>query len=73
MIYFLVNNNYHMIDVYEHCANIKDYEKSLIQIPHTLECIDEDENFRNIYTFKSLLNGDKSFFHFFKIKNRKTN
>jgi hypothetical protein len=68
MIYFLVNNNYHMIDVYEHCANIKDYEKSLIQIPHTLECIDEDENFRNIYTFKSLLNGIKSFFHFFKIK-----
>lgn len=70
MIYFLVNNNYQMIDVYEHCKNLKNYEKSLIQIPHTLECIDKSKDFGNIFTFNTPFRGVKFFFNIFKVKKR---
>jgi len=68
LIYFLVNNNYQMIDVYEHCEHLKDYEKSLIQIPHTLECIDKNDNFKNIFTFYTPFKGKKNFFNILKAK-----
>lgn len=67
MIYFLVNNNYHLVDVNKHLKSLKDFEKSLIQIPHTLELVKEDENFKNIYTFNSPFIGLKNFFNYFKI------
>jgi hypothetical protein len=68
LIYFLVNNNYHLLDVYEHCKYLKSYEKSLIQIPHTLECIQESGIFNNIYTFNTPFKGLKNFFNVFKAK-----
>ncbi len=70
MIYFLVNNNYHMLDVYEHCINLKDYEKSLIQIPHTLDVLNRDENFIDILTYNSPLNGFRNLFNIYKIKKK---
>jgi len=57
-----------MIDVYEHCADLKEYEKSLIQIPHTLESIGKNENFKNIFTFETPFKGLKNFFNIFKVK-----
>jgi hypothetical protein len=57
-----------MIDVYEHCEHLKEHEKSLIQIPHTLECIEKNENFKNIFTFETPFKGVKSFLNIFKIK-----
>lgn len=68
MIYFLINNNYHFVDVNKHLDNLKDFDKSLIQIPHTLELVKEDKNFKNIYTFYSPFLGVKNFFNYFKIK-----
>ena len=68
MIYFLVNNNYHLIDVYEHCNNLKDYKKCLIQIPHTLDTIDNNKNFVDIFTYKTPFEGVKNFFNIFNIK-----
>lgn len=73
MIYFLVNNNYHMIDVYEHCEHLKEYEKSLIQIPHTLECIEKNENFKNIFTFKTPFGGIKNSLNILKVKKNEKN
>ncbi|MDH4944068.1 polysialyltransferase family glycosyltransferase [Sulfurimonas sp. C5] len=68
MIYFLVNNNYHLLDVYEHCKNLRKFEKSLIQIPHTLECISKDENFNNIFIFKTPFSKMKNYFNIINVK-----
>ena len=57
-----------MIDVYEHCEHLKEYEKSLIQIPHTLECIEKNENFKNIFTFETPFKGVRNFLNIFKVK-----
>lgn len=70
MIYFLVNNNYQLIDVYEQCQSLKSYEKSLIQIPHTLECIENKKDFKNIFTFYTPFKGAKNFFNIFKVKKK---
>jgi len=70
LIYFLVNNNYHLIDVYNHSEGLKDYEKSLIQIPHTLECVNENKHFKNIYTFETPFKGLKNYFNIFKVKKK---
>lgn len=68
MIYFLVNNNYHMIDMYQHCENLKGYEKSLIQIPHTLDTINSHDAFLKVYTFETPFKGLKNLFNLIKIK-----
>lgn len=57
-----------MIDVYEHCEHLKEDEKSLIQIPHTLECIEKNENFKNIFTFETPFKGVRNFLNIFKVK-----
>jgi hypothetical protein len=36
MIYFLVNNNFHLIDAEKHFDGIKNHEIGLIKIPHQL-------------------------------------
>ena len=36
MIYFLINNNFHLIDAEEHLKDLKDYKTGLIKIPHKL-------------------------------------
>ena len=68
MIYFLVNNNYHMLDVFEHCKNIKKYDKSLIQVPHTLSVLESDENFTNVLTYNTPFSDIKSYLNIFRIR-----
>lgn len=36
MIYFLVNNNFHLIDAEQHLKDLQDYKTGLIKIPHKL-------------------------------------
>lgn len=51
MIYFLINNNYHLYDLNLLYDDIKSYELSLIQIPHALDPVEIDSRFKNIYLF----------------------
>ena len=71
MIYFLVNNEYHLLDVYDHCNQISDLDKSLIIIPHNFNYdnrkISEKTNFTTIYRYKSPFRG-WGFFNIFKIR-----
>jgi hypothetical protein len=57
LIYFMVNNNYQLLDVYEHCKNLKSYDISLIQIPHTLDIVAKHSIFARVYTFESPFKG----------------
>lgn len=68
MIYFLVNNNYHLINVFENCNNLKDYKKSLIQVPHTLDKINNNKFFVNIFTYDTPFNKTKNFLNLYRIK-----
>lgn len=70
MIYFLVNNNYHMLDVNEHCKELVEYKKSLIQIPHTLDIITSNESFVNILTYETTFTGILNFFNIYKVKEK---
>jgi hypothetical protein len=68
MIYFLVNNDYHLVDVLNHSRDLKDYEKILIQIPHNLKMLKEHPIFDKCLIYESPFKNKKNFFNFFKIK-----
>jgi len=68
LIYFLVNNNYHLLNIFEHCNSLKDYKKSLIQIPHTLDSMNSHEFFVDIFTYETPFKSTKDFFNLYKIK-----
>ena len=68
MTYFLINNNYHLIDLSLHYTIMQNKDISLIQIPHTLEVLGEDDRFRNIYTFQTPFKELKNYFNPFKVK-----
>jgi hypothetical protein len=68
LIYFLVNNNYHLTDAYTHCKHLKDYDKSLIQIPHLLDTINSNEIFSKIYIFLTPFKRLANYFNLIKIK-----
>ena len=68
MIYFLVNNDYHFVDTLIHCQELKEYDKTLIQIPHTLRVLERHPDFINIFTFDTPFQSLKSLFNLSKIK-----
>jgi hypothetical protein len=70
MVYFLVNNNYHITDFNNLYQDIKDVNLSLVQVPHTLNKIESDERFTQIYTYNKF---HISFVHLFTLfrKNKK--
>lgn len=54
MIYFVVNNNYHFIDFLKHVESIKKIDSiGLIQIPHTLEVLKENQKDYDVYLFEN--------------------
>jgi hypothetical protein len=55
MIYFLVNNNFQLLDVETHLAELKNDDISLIKIPHNLT-ISLNYKFKEIYEFPRLIN-----------------
>lgn len=68
MIYFLVNNDYHFLDVLENIKHLKDYEKCLIQIPHRLNVIESHKDFKKVYTFNSPFKNLNRLYNFFKTR-----
>lgn len=68
MIYFLVNNSYHFLNICEHCDSLKDYKKSLIQVPHTLDKINTNKYFVDIFTYETPFKGIKDLLNLYKIK-----
>ena len=55
MIYFLVNNNYHLHLDMKLVKQLSNFELSLIQIPYSLNIIKESDVFSNIYTYEERL------------------
>jgi len=55
MIYFLVNNNYHVHLDMQLVKKLSNFELSLIQIPYSLNIIKESDVFSNIYTYEERL------------------
>ena len=73
MIYFLVNNNFHLYDVKLHISNFKKQQDfSLIQIPHTLNPQKEDANFKKIFTYQTPFQGKKkiNFLYIHRLHNK---
>lgn len=58
MIYFLVNNNIHLIDAEEHLQHLKGHPTALIKIPHKLT-ITPTHKFDAEYEYPNLINGLK--------------
>lgn len=51
MIYFLVNNTFHLTHARKLADEIRDYQLGLIQVPYSLRPVEKDERFRTILTF----------------------
>lgn len=69
MIYFLVNNNYHLIDVETHLDKLTGVDIGLIQVPHTLNVIERDSRYKKITIFSKLVEKKSDYFNI--LKNRK--
>ncbi len=50
MIYFLVNNDYHVYDVNTIIYDMPDVPISLIKIPHSLNLIEDNERYNEVFT-----------------------
>ncbi len=50
MIYFIVNNNYHVVDFEGHLATLQKKDVSLIEIPHALDAYESTDFRRFTYT-----------------------
>ena len=68
MLYLLVNNNYHLYDFNIWKDEFKDQQIFLIQIPHHLNVIYNDQRFVEITSFKPFFIGIKSLIKYCKIK-----
>lgn len=55
MIYFLVNNNYQLLDAQMHAKNFASYglESILLEVPHKLQNSEPSEEFSSIKTFET--------------------
>ncbi len=62
MLYFLVNNNFHLIDADKHLVELKEYETSLIKIPHQLT-ISSNHSFNGEVEFPVLIARLKDYFN----------
>lgn len=62
MLYFLVNNNFHLIDAEKHLAELTDYKTALIKIPHHLT-ISSKHSFDVELEFPVLINKLKDYFN----------
>jgi len=73
MIYFLVNNNYHLIDALSQVENLNSDEVSLITVNHTLDITKEHEKiFTEIFTFNKAIEKSVDYINIRKsIKNKK--
>jgi TusA-related sulfurtransferase len=66
MIYFLVNNNFHLIDAEKHFDGIKNHEIGLIKIPHQLT-IAPSKKYNVEIEYPRLINKLKDHFYFLRI------
>jgi len=66
MIYFLVNNNFHLIDAEQHLKDLKEYKTGLIKIPHKLT-IPVEHSFDVQMEFPKLISRLKDHFNLRKI------
>jgi hypothetical protein len=66
MIYFLVNNNFHLIDAEKQLEELDDYPCGLIKIPHQLT-LTPSEKFKLQFEFPKLISRLKDHFKFFHI------
>ncbi len=57
MIYFLVNNDYQLVDARQHLPGLNNegFATSLIEVPHCLNTENRGEGFSNVYSFSSPL------------------
>lgn len=55
MIYFLINNNYHLHFDMNLAKQLPDFELGLIQIPYSLDVIEESDLFGKIYNYPDRL------------------
>lgn len=55
VIYFLINNNYHINLDMKLAKELVNYELGLIQVPYSLDVIKESDIFSNIYTYEERL------------------
>ncbi len=69
-IFFLVNNNFHLIDVRSHLSDLKLAEVHLICIPHTLDRIGTIAGVKEIHYFDSPFIGSGSIFNVVKVRQR---
>lgn len=67
MIYFLVNNDYHLLDVGRHLPSLVSLELSLIQVPHSLKEVKGDSRFARVFTFPAVDLTWKSILFGFKV------
>jgi hypothetical protein len=67
MIYFLINNNIHLIDAEEHLKNLEGFKIGLIKIPHKLT-IDHTYVFDFEFEYPYLIRSRKDFFDIRRIK-----
>lgn len=73
MIYILINNQYHIYDYDQWIEDFKNEKISLIQIPHSLIPVNQDDRFTNIYTYNRFVKNVFSLLYFkkiFKIHNK---
>ena len=54
MIYFLVNNTFHLHDVNDYLKEIKNQKIRLIQVPYSLKPIEKNPRIDEIYIFERL-------------------
>ena len=66
MIYFLVNNNFHLIDAEKHLVELDNYPCGLIKIPHQLT-LKPSELFKQQFEFPQLISRLKDHFKIFRI------
>ncbi|MDQ5921009.1 MAG: hypothetical protein QG673_1065 [Pseudomonadota bacterium] len=69
MIYFLINNNYHLYDVKLHLNNLANFKVSLLQVPHTLDEITNDiaALFVEVFTFQRLIESKLNYVNIFRL------
>ena len=63
MIYFLVNNDYQLIDANRHTVDLRidGLEASIILVPHSLQCEPPTGVYKNIFLFESPVKGRRWF------------
>lgn len=66
MIYFLINNNIHLIDVEDHLSELKNQKVGLIKIPHKLT-IQPNHKFEVELEYSVLIRGKKDYFNISRI------